>query len=506
MSGKTKYVLIFILCAAMVLIVLYLIIRPFDTETPLVTSPTVTHGTPMPETPPVASSAQIPETPMPETPPPSETSQPTEPPVTDTPPPEIVIDKEQISRFFDMNKGEIIQLLGDNYAVVDTGAEGLCDGYAYQDLGLTFVFNDDTSAVSWIEPFFNDADFNDEGYWVHDVAPLLFEIYGLTMDMNFDRIEEKIGSGVKSESFIEIPEYKTFVLSYRMNNYRLEFISFSEDGAYPRLTLFAEYDDRDTVVTPDTTGILSVDTYKFSGVEGDFSYLDYYSSSRLPFGNYSVSIVNKKPSIIEFSKESLKIDTIQIKLTLDSLDYTSAVLLIIDLDVSDEYFEILLCGYGINDWITNTIYFYDGNSVKEVAHFYGWVFTDSYGKLIITNSVGGDLPGRIAYPFITRSYYEYRNGRLKENAVSIKGKTFTFSGDDIPFHFYETPDAPTPEFANKVISSTYGINGSYDARDFAGLRFTILDHSEREIWYRGAWYYVEIEDGRKGIIHWWYAM
>ena len=225
-SDKTKYVLIIILCVVLVLVVVLLIIRPFDTETPLVTSPTLTS-----------------ETPALETPPPSETLQPTGPAVTDTPRTESVIDKKQISRFFDMNKDEIFQLLGDNYTVVDTGAEGLCDGYAYQELGLTFVFNDDTNAVSWIEPFFKDADFNDAGYWVHDVAPLLFEAYCLTMDMNFDRIEEQLGSGVRTESFIEIPEYKIFILSFKIDNYRLEFISFSEDGAYPRLALFAEHDD-----------------------------------------------------------------------------------------------------------------------------------------------------------------------------------------------------------------------------------------------------------------------
>ena len=172
--------------------------------------------------------------------------------------------------------------------------------------------------------------------------------------------------------------------------------------------------------------------------------------------------------------------------------------------------DIYFVGYGTNDWIDNALFSYDGNSVTEVARFIGWAYIDSYGKMISTNNVDGNVTARIADPFITRSYYEFHNGKLEEISMPIKDKTYTFSDSYANFNFYETPDAPTEEFAHELISSfrnsdEFKIIDYYD-RDFAGKRFTILDHSVLEVSYRGAWYFVLLEDGRKGIIHWWLAM
>jgi len=234
MSGKMKNILIVILSAVLILVVVLLIVRPFDNDTPPVASNTPTPETSAPDSPPPPT-----ETP----PPPTETPvtlQPPESPNTNDHQPEIVIDKGQISRFFDMNKDGIFQLLGDNYEIVATGAEGLLDGYAYQDHGLTFIFRDETNAVYYIEPYFIEAGFNENDDWVHSVSPVLFEAYGITAAMNFNQIEEHLGDGNRFESFIETPENKTFCLAYKMGNYSLEFISFSEDGANPRLALLAE--------------------------------------------------------------------------------------------------------------------------------------------------------------------------------------------------------------------------------------------------------------------------
>ena len=259
--------------------------------------------------------------------------------------------------------------------------------------------------------------------------------------------------------------------------------------------------------TLDGISALSDNTVRFAGVEGEFKSIEYYSESRLLFGEYSVALTKGKTSVIEFSEDFLKIDENEIQF---EYYYRPTEFFIVDLDVSDECYEILIWEYGTNDWIDNALYRYDGNSVTEVARFIGWAFIDSYGKLIITNNVGGDFPGVISDPRITRSYYEYRKGILEEILVPIKGMTFTFAEEYASFGFYETPDAPTDEFVQELISGSYNFDsvdigsGIYE-RNFAGKRFTILDHSEQESWFRGAWYYVQLENGRKGIIHWWYA-
>jgi len=263
----------------------------------------------------------------------------------------------------------------------------------------------------------------------------------------------------------------------------------------------------ETAQTPDITCVLSDYSAKFEGVESSFSSIEYYSESRLLFGEYSVMLIEGITSTIEFSEENLTIDNIQMQFE----DYfRPTALFIVDMDITDGTREVLVWEYGTNDWIDNALYSYDGNTVTEVARFIGWAYVDSYGKMILTNNVDGNVTARIADPFITRSYYEFHNGKLEEFSVPIKDKTFTFSDSYAYFNFYETPEAPTEEFAHELISSFHNSDEftvmDYYDKDFAGKRFTILDHSEQEISYRGAWYFVLLEDGRKGIIHWWLAM
>ena len=252
--------------------------------------------------------------------------------------------------------------------------------------------------------------------------------------------------------------------------------------------------------------VLSENTVRFAGVVGEFSTLKDNFTAGLPFGNYYTTLIKEKTSTLSFSEEFLIIDDIQMKF--ESVFYDPVALFIADLDVNDDYYEILICEYGVNDWIVNTFYRYYGSSIIKLLDFIGIAYFDSHGK--ITNLVDY-YPAIIADPFITRSYYEYCKDRLEEISVPIKGKTFTFAEDYASFGFFETQDAPTEEFAQELISSSYNfdsinIGSEIFESDFAGKRFTILDYSEREVSYRGAWYYVQLEDGRKGIIHWWYAM
>jgi len=258
---------------------------------------------------------------------------------------------------------------------------------------------------------------------------------------------------------------------------------------------------------------LNDETVRFAGVEGEFSTIKGYYTNGLPFGNYYVKLIKENTSTLLFSEEFLIID--DTKIEFESVFYDPVALFITDIDIYDDYFEVIICEYGVNDWIVNTFYRYDGNSITELVNFIGMAFFDNCGKLVVTNNVGGNSPGRISDPLITRSYYELHYGKLEEKPVPIKGMSFTFADNDDFFNFYETKDAPTPEFASELIH--YSSNFDYDyqedeyyvdkyqVKDFIGQSFMILDYSEIEPSYRGAWYYVQLEEGRKGIIYWWLA-
>ena len=261
----------------------------------------------------------------------------------------------------------------------------------------------------------------------------------------------------------------------------------------------------ETLETIEKNYALSSDTVRFAGVEGEFSTIKSYYREGQPYGNYYVTLIKEKISTLSFSERCLIIDDAQFEF--ESVFYDPVALFITDFDVIDDYYEVLICEYGVNDWIVNTFYRYDGSTIVKLHSFIGSAYFDSHGKLVCLASY---YPAIIADPYVTRSYFEYRSGRLEEVLVPIKGMTFTFAQDYASFGFYETQDTPTEEFVREVISSSpnfdsVNIGTEIYERDFAGIRFTILDYSERDVWYRGAWYFVQTDDGRKGLIHWWYA-
>ncbi|MCL2045952.1 MAG: hypothetical protein FWG88_06165 [Oscillospiraceae bacterium] len=259
----------------------------------------------------------------------------------------------------------------------------------------------------------------------------------------------------------------------------------------------------------DGTGVLSENIVRFAEVDSEFRALNYYSDTQLPFGEYSVSLIEGQNTTIIFTEEYLLIDGIEIPFE----NYNKPTSLhIVDIDINDGFREILAVEFGVNDWFVNTIYHYDGYSVCQIAQFISLIHFDGNGKIVGTDSTGANLHGRISDPLIARSYYELKDWKLEEIQLSVKGLTLTFADDYTGFCFYETEGIPSDEFAQELIlNATHYPNrvtidsDVYDSL-FAGKRFTLIEMSEVEWWYRGAWYYVEIEDGRTGIIHWYYAL
>jgi len=133
---------------------------------------------------------------------------------------ELKIDKKQIVRFFEIdNKEDILKLLGNDYKIVQVGAEGLIDGYSYDKLGIIFAFSED-GKLDWIE------------------GEKLYSVFNVKAEMSLKQVEERLGTGTKGKAFIETPDHPIDTLDYKMDNYYLSFYSFEGEEQGVVLTCY----------------------------------------------------------------------------------------------------------------------------------------------------------------------------------------------------------------------------------------------------------------------------
>lgn len=121
------------------------------------------------------------------------------------------ISYSDIEKYLFMTKDKMLQELGKQYEIVETGAEGVNTGYFYKMLGITITFNDNEE-VAWI-------DCNDN-----------VNIKGAKAGMNFNEIQEILGKTSIKESWVDTPENKSFEISYQINKGIVFFRSYYEDG------------------------------------------------------------------------------------------------------------------------------------------------------------------------------------------------------------------------------------------------------------------------------------
>ncbi|HBC74997.1 MAG TPA: hypothetical protein DC017_09165 [Candidatus Wallbacteria bacterium] len=103
-------------------------------------------------------------------------------------------------------KKDILDKLGRGYKIVPSGGEGLCDGYYYEKLGLTLIFeqhNKKNPRVDWIK-------FDRQ-----------VEINGLRSGMDFEQIFRKVK---------KVPVYKEKVFDSNYNEYEINIIM--KNGLY----------------------------------------------------------------------------------------------------------------------------------------------------------------------------------------------------------------------------------------------------------------------------------
>ena len=140
-----------------------------------------------------------------------------EPVVTPTPTPEVTPEntdealQNQIDAYFNMTKQELIEKEGSDFKVVQTGAEGLLEGLHYENLGLTFTFDDDNTLG------FIDCDPS-------------FKIYGVGTGMSFSEIMECLGDTEINEFYMEM-YYLVSSINYQFGNSIYVFTSYWGDGS-----------------------------------------------------------------------------------------------------------------------------------------------------------------------------------------------------------------------------------------------------------------------------------
>jgi len=127
---------------------------------------------------------------------------------------------QQIDAFFAMTRDEIIAMLGPDFEVEPAGPEGVCDGYFYEDLGLTFAFYPDEDALELI------------------VGDANFRIGGVGVGSLFSEIMEALGDTEIIETWMELPIYTVFVLEYHWGDSTYSFISFDVDEPVHLLWIF----------------------------------------------------------------------------------------------------------------------------------------------------------------------------------------------------------------------------------------------------------------------------
>ena len=128
---------------------------------------------------------------------------------------------KDIIKYLYLSKDELLKELGNNYEIVDTGAEGVLKGYYYKDLGITITFSDENKSVFWI-----DCDEK-------------VDINGARAGMNFAEIQAILGKAAIEETWEETPTNKAYAIMYTIGKCNVTFKSFQKDGSNSMVSIMA---------------------------------------------------------------------------------------------------------------------------------------------------------------------------------------------------------------------------------------------------------------------------
>lgn len=122
----------------------------------------------------------------------------------------------ELESYFKLTQSELIQKLGNGYEFIGSGPGGR-EFCVNEELGLGLFFELDLDNLD-----------NSTLWWVYCHVDKL-ELNGLTPDMDFEQIQERIGKG-KIINNDHPEDGPTYDLTYEFGNFKLVFFSSTEDA------------------------------------------------------------------------------------------------------------------------------------------------------------------------------------------------------------------------------------------------------------------------------------
>lgn len=119
---------------------------------------------------------------------------------------------KELQRYVLMPQSQVFKELGEDYELTDTGAEGVLTGYYYKPIGLTFTFEETG------ESMFIDCDET-------------VDINGARAGMSIVQVAGILGKVPVKKTWIEIPEFDAYYVTYMIGKCRVEFVSYSGENA-----------------------------------------------------------------------------------------------------------------------------------------------------------------------------------------------------------------------------------------------------------------------------------
>lgn len=130
-----------------------------------------------------------------------------------------ILDVNEVSNWFDMDKDSILELFDLDYDITQTGADDSYTGYYYKKLGLTFIFTPSGNTLVSI--------LCEENVLINDAHA----------GMNFSEIQKLLGKSKINSVYIQDYQRTDYYLEYQYNNIRYEFSSNDGEGKNSTLTI-----------------------------------------------------------------------------------------------------------------------------------------------------------------------------------------------------------------------------------------------------------------------------
>lgn len=182
-----------------------------------------------------------------------------------SPAPAAIEPEDVIFKCIHSTKGEILEMLGDDYEIVYTGAEASYEGYHYEAYGITIIFDfyEDDSTVSAIQL---DQD---------------TELLGVNAKMVFSQVQEALGKAPVYETYIVDLYQSRYDLFYKINDAIVLFSSFDREGSGLSISVLREFrryvGDTYNDATDRTECYWHVDE-----ITGDLTRIDLYGEMHQP--------------------------------------------------------------------------------------------------------------------------------------------------------------------------------------------------------------------------------